>query len=108
MIDKKDITDTKLARPVAVVDLWDLDDRISQLQDCVERLEKCIHALILIHNKENVRDWELLLREVLKGERDKVEKNKPIFEVEGEDNNDLKSIFEEKDTLEPPDDMWAL
>jgi hypothetical protein len=49
---------------VSVTDLWDIDDRIDRLSDCVERLEKVLEAFILLYQKERVKSWELILQEM--------------------------------------------
>jgi hypothetical protein len=67
-LNQKDLDDTKLARPVAIVDLWNIDDRINRLQDVVIRLEKIVEILVELYLKERVKNWELILREMLKKE----------------------------------------
>ena len=69
-MDKKDFDDVKLARPVALVDLWDIDDRINRLQDMTERLEKVTEILLQLYREERVKNWELILRELM-GKRDR-------------------------------------
>lgn len=58
--------DVKMARPIAVVDLWDIDDRIERLENTVERLEKVVTALAELYGEERVKNWELILKEMLK------------------------------------------
>jgi myosin-crossreactive antigen len=84
-LNETDIQDVKLAKPIALVDLWDIDDRINRLENCVERLEKCIEALVLLHKEERVKNWELILKEML--EREGVKKGgktfiEPIFKLD--------------------------
>lgn len=66
-----DTKDVKLARPVAVVDLWDIDDRINRLDDCIERLEGIVQILLEHTHNERVKDFE----RILKGELEKVKDN---------------------------------
>lgn len=44
-LDQNDIDEMVLARPVAVVDLWDIDDRIDRLETIAERLEGVVQTL---------------------------------------------------------------
>lgn len=64
-LDEKDFDDTRLARPVAVVDLWDIDDRICHLEEITERLEKALRTLITLYHGERVKTWELILKEMI-------------------------------------------
>jgi len=64
-MDKKDFDDVKLARPVSVVDLWDIDDRIDRLEDVTCRLEKLTEILLALYHEERVKNWELILKEML-------------------------------------------
>jgi len=71
LVDEKkmgleDFQDVRLSRPVSVTDLWNIDDRISRLEDCVNRLEKCVECLAELYLKERVKNWELILQEMLK------------------------------------------
>ena len=70
-LDKQDIETVKLSRPVAIVDLWALDDRVARLEDAVNRLEKVVEALIEVYRTERVKNWELILGEMLKKEEQK-------------------------------------
>jgi len=70
-MDEKDFQDTKLARPVALVDLWDIDDRIDRLQDLVIRLERVVESLIELYRSERVKNWEIILHEMLKKQEQK-------------------------------------
>ena len=65
-LEKKDFKDIKLARPVAVVDLWDIDDRIDRLEAISERLEAITHDLVNLYYQERVKNWELILNEMMK------------------------------------------
>jgi hypothetical protein len=71
MIEEKDIRDVRLSRPVAVVDLWDIDDRVEKLEKLVETLQKAILALEALYREERLRNWELILREMIKREEKK-------------------------------------
>ncbi len=64
-INQDDIQDIKLARSVAVVDLWDIDDRINRLENCIERSERIVQILIEHAHDERVKDFERILKEEL-------------------------------------------
>jgi hypothetical protein len=81
-LNETDIQDVKLARLVAVIDLWDIDDRISHLEEITERLEKVVQCLIALYREERVKNWEMILHEMLKRKEDKKRMIKPIFKVE--------------------------
>jgi hypothetical protein len=74
-LNQKDLDDTKLARPVAVVDLWTIDDRIDRLQDVVIRLEKVVEILVELYLKERVKNWEMILQKMLEKEQKKGNRN---------------------------------
>lgn len=63
--------DFKLAKSVAVVDLWDIDDRINRLEAIAERLEEVVGCLVELYRSERVKNWELILQEMLKKEAQK-------------------------------------
>jgi len=65
-MDQKDVQDVKLARPVAVVDLWGIDDRIDRLEEITDRLEKAIRILVTLYHEERVKNWEMILNQMLK------------------------------------------
>lgn len=65
-LDQQDFEDVRLSRPVSVTDLWDIDDRINRLSDCVERLEKVVESLVLLYQKERVKSWVLILQEIMR------------------------------------------
>ena len=69
MIEESDRCDVRLSRPVALVDLWDLDDRVSRLEDVVERLEKVVVAMVELYRSERVKNWEMILQEMMKKEK---------------------------------------
>ncbi len=84
-LSRKDIQDVRQARPVAVVDLWDVDDRINWLQDLTDRLEKVVECLIELYREERVKNWEMILKEMLDREGVKKEGKtfiKPIFKMD--------------------------
>ena len=62
----QDFQDIRLSRPVSVTDLWDIDNRVDRLEDAVNRLEKVVEALILLYQEERIKNWELILQEMLK------------------------------------------
>jgi hypothetical protein len=71
MNEKDDLEDFRLARPVAVVDLWSLDDRVSRLEDVVNRLEKILEALLQLYRSERVKSWELIFNKMIDKELQK-------------------------------------
>jgi len=83
-----DIQDVKLARPVAVVDLWDIDDRISHLEEITERLEKVIKCLVTLYREERVKTWEAVLHEMLEKKERKPggQMIKPIFRMDTDED----------------------
>ena len=64
-MDKKDLEDVKLARPVSVVDLWDIDNRVDRLEDAVTRLEKVVECLVELYHEERVKSWDLILGKMM-------------------------------------------
>jgi len=59
---EKDAEDTRLARPVSVVDLWSLDDRIDRLEsieikilEAAEIVERVAEKLVRLHSFELAR-----------------------------------------------------
>lgn len=83
-LNETDIQDVKLAKPVAVVDLWDIDDRISHLEEITERLEKTVEVLVALYHEERVKNWELILKEMLDRKGIKKEGKtfiRPVFKI---------------------------
>jgi hypothetical protein len=62
----QDFQDLRLSRPVSVTDLWDIDDRIDRLERITERLERAVVAFGELYKNERIKNWELILREMLK------------------------------------------
>jgi hypothetical protein len=89
-LDKKDIEMMTMSIPT--VDYWEMKEELDRLSDCVERLERCIRALALLHKEERVRDWELILKEMLKQGEDKARKMKPVFEVQDIDSGEESDV----------------
>jgi hypothetical protein len=65
-LDKNDVEDVMLSRPIAVVDLWTIDDRIDRLEAITERLGKISEALFILYKEERVKNWTLILEEIMK------------------------------------------
>jgi len=61
----QDFQDIRLSRPVSVTDLWDIDDRIDRLEGIAERLERAVVAFGELYRSERIKNWELILREML-------------------------------------------
>lgn len=70
-LDKTDLEDVRLSRPVAVVDLWDIDDRINRLEEITERLEGITRSLVNLYHQERVKNWELILHQMMKEKMDR-------------------------------------
>ena len=77
-LDEKDLGDMKLARAVAIVDLWNIDDRVSKLEDLADRLEarenrliSAIETLENLYRSERVKNWQAILEEMIKKEDDR-------------------------------------
>jgi hypothetical protein len=85
-LDKKDVE--MMCISVPTVDYWEMKEEIERLSDCVERLEKIVDLLIVLYREERVKNWELILQEMLKREEDKkkVIRIKPIFKVDYEND----------------------
>lgn len=67
-LDEKDTHDLRLARPVAVVDLWEAKDSLDRMEKIVERLEKTVRTLVTLYHEERVKSWELILKEMMRQE----------------------------------------
>jgi hypothetical protein len=83
-LNKEDIEDVRLSRPVAVLDLWDIDDRISHLEEIIERLEEVVEVLVVLYHEERVKNWELILKEMLDRKGIKKEGKtfiRPVFKI---------------------------
>lgn len=82
-LNEKDIQ--MMAISVPVVDYWEMREELDRLSDCVERLEKVIGCLITLYHEERVKNWEMILKEMLDRERVKKEGKtfiKPTFKVD--------------------------
>ncbi len=75
-LEQKDLMDVKLARPVAVVDLWDLDDRAARLELIAERLEKVARLLSELYMRERTRTWQIILDEMIRLKREQYKKDR--------------------------------
>jgi len=65
-LNLKDGEDVRLARPVSVTDLWDIDDRVEKLEIITERLERIVRTLATLYHEERVKNWELILNSMIK------------------------------------------
>ena len=65
-LNKKDIEDVKLSRPIAVTDLWNIDDRIDRLEGITERLEIVVEVLFILYKEERVKNWTIILEELMR------------------------------------------
>jgi hypothetical protein len=90
-MNNMDFQDVKLARPIAIVDLWDVDGRVNRLDNCIDRLERITQILIEYSHDERVRDFERILKEAMDREDAKKEGKvfvKPIFNMDALDELD--------------------
>jgi len=65
-LKKTDMEDVRLSRPVAITDLWSIDDRIDRLEGITERLEIVGEILFILYKEERIKNWTLILEEMLK------------------------------------------
>jgi len=79
MINQKDIGDLKLARPVSILDLWEIDERIARLENVACRLEKVLEAFILLYHEERVKTWEIMLKKMMEKHEKKGNRNESSF-----------------------------
>ena len=63
MIDDRD--KEMLCLSIPMVDYWEMKEELDRLSDCVERMEKILEAFIILYQEERVKNWELILREML-------------------------------------------
>jgi len=73
-LEQKDLDDVRQSKPVAVVDLWDIDDRIDRLENIAKRLERVLEVLAQLYLEERTKTWELILNELIRQERDQYKK----------------------------------
>jgi hypothetical protein len=69
IIDKRDRE--MMALSVPTVDLFELRDDLDRLEDAVIRLEKVVECLIELYRSERLKNWKLILREMLRKEEQK-------------------------------------
>ncbi len=66
MIDQRDRE--MMAVSIPVVDYWEMREDLDRLEDAVLRLEKVVECLIELYQSERVKNWELILQEMLRKE----------------------------------------
>lgn len=76
-LEKKDLEMISVSIPV--VDWWDIREEIDQLNDTVNRLEKIVEALILLHREERVKNWEMILQKMIEKQEKKGNRNGSRF-----------------------------
>lgn len=87
-LDKKDIQ--MMAVSIPTVDYWDMKEELDKLSDCVNRLEKVVEILVALYHEERVKNWELILQEMLKREEGKKRRMiKPMFRTDFESDEAL-------------------
>ena len=64
MIDQRDRQMMAVSTPV--VDYLEMREDLDRLEDAVNRLEKVVECLIELYRSERVKNWELILQEMLK------------------------------------------
>lgn len=52
---------------VPVVDYFEMREDLDRLEDAVNRLEKMVEALIQLYHEERVKNWQLILQEMMAG-----------------------------------------
>lgn len=70
-LTEKDIEDTMQARPVAVVDLYDVHDLLDKMSTIIDRLEDITRMLHEHLHQERSKSWELILKAMLEKEDQK-------------------------------------
>ena len=65
-LEQKDIDDMRMARPVAVIDVWDLHDLLEKMEAIVNRLGDITRELHDQLHEERQKNWQLILEEMLK------------------------------------------
>jgi hypothetical protein len=80
-LDQRDIE--MMCVSIPTTDFWEMREELDRLADSVERLEKVVECLIALYHEERIKNWELILQEMLRREEDKKRKMiKPIFKIE--------------------------
>lgn len=68
-LDKRD--KEIMALSVPMVDYFEMREDLDRIEDVAIRLEKIVEVLVELYLKERVKNWELILREMLKKEEQK-------------------------------------
>jgi len=68
-LDKRDMQ--MMAVSVPTVDYFEMREDIDRLEDAVNRLEKVVECLVELYRSERVKNWELILKEMLRKELEK-------------------------------------
>ena len=68
-LDKRD--KEMMALSVPMVDYFEMREDLDRIEDVVIRLERIVEVLVELYLKERVKNWELILREMLKKEEQK-------------------------------------
>jgi hypothetical protein len=77
MIDERD--KTMMSVSVPVVDYLEMREEIDRLEDAVNRMEKIVECLAELYLKERVKNWEIILQQMVgKEERKKGNRNDRI------------------------------
>jgi signal transduction histidine kinase len=66
-LDRRDLE--MLTVSIPVVDYWEMREELDRLNDSVDRLERITEALIELYRVERVKNWELILQEMLKQQK---------------------------------------
>jgi len=68
-LDRRDLE--MLTVSIPVVDYWEMREELDRLNDSVDRLERITEALIELYRVERVKNWEMILQEMLEKEETK-------------------------------------
>jgi signal transduction histidine kinase len=63
-LDERDKKMMSLSVPT--VDYFGMREDLDRLEDTVDRLEKIVESLLELYRSERVKNWELILKEMLK------------------------------------------
>jgi len=66
-LDERDKEMLSIATPV--VDYWEMREELDRMEDTVNRLEKIVECLLELYRGERVKNWEMIIKEMLKQEK---------------------------------------
>jgi hypothetical protein len=68
-LEKRDLE--MLCVSIPTIDLLDIRDELDRLEDVACRLEKVLEALVALYSEERIKNWEMILQEMVKKEERK-------------------------------------